>query len=160
MLFFLSSITYISLLFIQLTTPLSMGLSIIIMATLISVLIFSLILSSWFSFLLIMIFLSGMMIIFIYISSLASNEILFHVNNMFIFPLVLLYMIYNYKQMMNMNSNNNLVPSLPSYSFEMMYKVYTPSIYAFTIFLIIYLLLALIVVVKNSSMKQAPLRMK
>nr|AUO29145.1 NADH dehydrogenase subunit 6 [Platorchestia parapacifica] len=159
MLFLLSLIIYTSLLFTQLTSPLSMGLSIIFLAATISVLIFNLIPSSWFSFLLIMIFLSGMMIIFIYISSLAANEILFHINNMFIIPIII-YMVYIYNQTNILTSNNNFMFSLFPYSFEMMYKVYTPSIYLFTVFLIIYLLLALIVVVKNSSMKQAPLRMK
>nr|AUO29132.1 NADH dehydrogenase subunit 6 [Platorchestia japonica] len=160
MFFLLTSIMYLSLLFIQLTTPLTMGLSIIVLATFISVLMFNLILSSWFSFLLIMVFLSGMMIIFIYISSLAANEILFNNNTAFIIPFILMFIIYNYKQMLTLDSNNKFSTVLPSYSFEMMYKVYTTSVCLFTIFLIIYLLLALIVVVKNSSMKQAPLRMK
>nr|NP_976162.1 NADH dehydrogenase subunit 6 [Gomphiocephalus hodgsoni]AAO43668.1 NADH dehydrogenase subunit 6 [Gomphiocephalus hodgsoni] len=113
--------------------------------------------TSWFAFILFLVFMGGLMVLFVYITSLASNE-LFHFsskNNNFIlytsmFSLSLL-MILTFKE----NQNNKLLNLNIK---EMIFKVYSNSSVMLTSMTMIYLLLVLIVAVSITSLYEGPIR--
>nr|YP_009515488.1 NADH dehydrogenase subunit 6 [Trinorchestia longiramus]AYB71599.1 NADH dehydrogenase subunit 6 [Trinorchestia longiramus] len=152
-------IIYLSLLFIHLTSPLSMGLTVILLTVPIALMMTIIINTSWFSLLLTMIFLTAMMIIFVYISSLAANELSFSSNELLLIPALFMLMMF-YSHFMENTPLNSFAQTLSPNQFEMTYKMYTYDLFVMTSFLMVYLLVALIVVVKNSSMKKTPFRAK
>ncbi len=120
---------------------------------------------SWFSFLFLIVFLSGLMVIFTYVSSLASNEflpVLLPVGAVAL-TLTLLLGIYFYsclpflpKRAVSFCSTWAL--SLTSITAERIHKVYSEETCALSSIMIIYLLIALIAVVKRASYYIGPLR--
>nr|YP_009123020.1 NADH dehydrogenase subunit 6 [Cherax tenuimanus]AJK90904.1 NADH dehydrogenase subunit 6 [Cherax tenuimanus] len=153
-----------SILFSTLTHPLSMGLTLLIQTILICALSGLFNPSFWFSYILFLIFLGGMLILFIYISSLASNET-FKINFKYmalILPLLILSlllilmdpMLYSSKFFNTSLSLENKINSIYLYP-SPIYSL--PSTYL-TIFMISYLLLTLIVVVKIINISSSPLR--
>nr|QQQ88799.1 NADH dehydrogenase subunit 6 [Hyalella armata] len=149
----------LSFMFMQLVTPLSLGAIVVVFSFFISVSMVLICSTPWFSFLLFMLFLSGMMIIFIYVSSLASNELYFYSPYFFILALLWLSPVLLKNETNKLMNMSDLSASATN-NYFIMYKAYSFSVCLFTMLLIIYLLITLIVVVKNSTMEEAPLRAK
>lgn len=109
----------------------------------------------WFSYILFLIFLGGLMVLFIYISSLASNEI-FSLNlkrtiSTYFYSTIILTIIL----ITLVNQTKTQEFSSPEKRFRI---IFSYSIALPTITTIIYLLLTLIVVVKITSKYEGPLR--
>nr|YP_009757382.1 NADH dehydrogenase subunit 6 [Calappa bilineata]QIM59227.1 NADH dehydrogenase subunit 6 [Calappa bilineata] len=154
----------LSLLFTRLSHPLSMGLTLLTQTLVIALSAGLTTYSFLFSYILFLIFLGGMLVLFIYVASLASNE---HFNFssssffMFFFLFLLLtvvslifdpLMIPNLTMVPPSSINSSLsTPLLISWIYS------TPSM-LFTSFIILYLLLTLIVVVKLVNLFKGPLR--
>nr|YP_009026966.1 NADH dehydrogenase subunit 6 [Cherax crassimanus]CDN96573.1 NADH dehydrogenase subunit 6 [Cherax crassimanus] len=167
MLYFILPFTLgIAILFSTLSHPLSMGLTLLIQTILICILSGLFNASYWFSYILFLIFLGGMLILFIYISSLASNESFkIHLKYMaLLVPLLVISLFLTLTDPMLCPSkffnsstffalenkiNLNYLTSGPIYS--------SPSV-LLTLFMISYLLLTLIVVVKIINISSSPLR--
>nr|QQQ88708.1 NADH dehydrogenase subunit 6 [Hyalella sp. n. 1 FZ-2021] len=149
----------LSFMFMQLATPLSLGAIVVVFSFFVSVSMVLICSTPWFSFLLFMLFLSGMMIIFIYVSSLASNELYFYSPYFFILVLLCLSPVLLKNETNKLMNMSDLSASATN-NYFIMYKAYSFSVCLFTMLLIIYLLITLIVVVKNSTMEEAPLRAK
>nr|DAZ91353.1 TPA_asm: ND6 [Gammarus chevreuxi] len=153
---------FFSTLFIFSKTPLMMAMIIIAQAVMVSFITFMFLPTSWFSFILFMVFVSAMMIIFVYVSSLASNDFFTSTG-----PSVALSLVASLALTVLFFLSPAL-PALTPYSESTLtdlglasvtaYKLYAPYILLVTLFLIIYLLVALIVVAKNSSTKKGALR--
>nr|BDL61385.1 NADH dehydrogenase subunit 6 [Guinusia dentipes] len=154
----------LSLLFIQLQHPLAMGLILLIQTVLVSITVGLSAYSFWFSYILFLVFLGGMLILFIYVASLASNEVL-----TFSLPLLLFFLLSLIISFMMLLldplyiSTPTLLPNLSmknltSTQFIISWIYNTPSM-PFTIFIIYYLLLMLIVVVKIVTLFKGPLRL-
>nr|QQQ88682.1 NADH dehydrogenase subunit 6 [Hyalella kochi] len=160
MLFMSLNLSFISAyMFTMVSSPLGLGIIVIIFSFFISMSMSLLCVTSWFSLLLFMLFLSGMMIIFVYICSLASNENYFYSISvgylMLLFSLLLL--IYpDTNKLMTISSMNYTEMD----SAVLMYKVYSFNTYMFAVVLIIYLLITLLAVVKLSVISESPLRSK
>lgn len=121
----------------------------------------------WFSYILFLVIIGGILILFIYITSLASNELFnLNVNNffitLFIFLLILLisyfydnflFLIKNFE----INSISTLINNENAYNLIKLYNNPTINI---TIIVINYLLLTLIIVVKITDISYGPLRQK
>merc|ERR1712221_33590 len=75
LLFFYPLITALSLFFTRLSHPLAIGLALLSQTILICLITGLSSSSFWFSYILFLIFLGGMLVLFIYVTSLASNEI-------------------------------------------------------------------------------------
>nr|YP_010943437.1 NADH dehydrogenase subunit 6 [Gammarus nipponensis]WLS55466.1 NADH dehydrogenase subunit 6 [Gammarus nipponensis] len=152
----------ISILLILSYTALTIVLMVITQTTLISLSIYFTTPCSWFSFIFFLIFVSAMMIIFVYISSLASNDFMPLMSSktlwvtMMVTPIYLLSFILPSSHLKSSNSTTTLSDLtqtfLPPHKLYASYTTYT------TLFLMAYLLFALIVVIKNSSTTVAPLR--
>nr|AXI98594.1 NADH dehydrogenase subunit 6 [Pseudoniphargus grandis] len=152
----------LSIAFLLGSSPLFMSAVIILQTIALAITISLFAVSSWFSYMLLMIYLSGMMIVFIYISSMASNE-LFRLNISLPFILLLLLIIasalYFSPHILAPSDSTNLLDlTLTQASVVKTTKMYSKSLFMMTILLIIYLLLAMIMVVNASSFSEGPLR--
>nr|YP_009251040.1 NADH dehydrogenase subunit 6 [Macrophthalmus japonicus]AMY96243.1 NADH dehydrogenase subunit 6 [Macrophthalmus japonicus] len=154
-----------SILFTNLSHPLAMGLILLIQTILISITLGLSSYSFWFSYILFLIFLGGMLVLFIYVSSLAPNEIFFSTDLFIIFfllmsSLTLIFILYD-PILSNFNHS-----SLPLSSFNYFNStpltinwIYNSPSMVFTIFIVSYLLLVLIIIVKIINLFKGPLRL-
>nr|QMP96603.1 NADH dehydrogenase subunit 6 [Dorylomorpha xanthopus] len=159
-----------SLMFMQMNHPLAMGLTLLIQTVLISMITGLSTKTFWFSYIIFLIFLGGMLVLFIYVTSLASNE-MFTLSiksvMMLMITLFTLMIMLNFidKNLMNMFFYNNETKMLTynmSYMNESsieMNKLYNFPTNMITIMLINYLLITLIAVVKITKMFYGPLRL-
>nr|UIN24701.1 NADH dehydrogenase subunit 6 [Eusirus cf. giganteus clade g1] len=155
----------VSLLFTYSNTPLSLALLVAVQSLLVSLMLYGVSTTSWLSFILVLVFLSGMMVTFIYVASLAANEFVspspyLLTSTLFITMsltmLIMLNLPFKLQTMLtSMSSHDLLYQTLSSSLLVSLYSSYSVMT---TINLIIILLIALIVVVKNSTSLTAPLR--
>nr|WKU84157.1 NADH dehydrogenase subunit 6 [Serichlamys sp. ECU1] len=159
-----------ALLFTQMNHPLSMGLILLIQTILITCIMGMMSQTFWFSYILFLIFIGGMLILFIYVTSLASNEMFSPPKKMW-WLLILLFMliiiIINYMMdktwLFNMN-NNNEIKSLMNINLFMkenmlnLNKLYNYPTNMMTIMMINYLLLTMIATVKITKLFYGPIR--
>nr|DAZ87531.1 TPA_asm: NADH dehydrogenase subunit 6 [Phytosciara flavipes] len=156
-----------SLIFSQLKHPLAMGFLLLIQTVLISMIIGLMINSVWFSYILFLVFLGGMLVLFIYVTSLASNEMFkfsiklmmltFFIINVFLFTcyfLDLTMFSYLYKMETYLSSFFMINPE----NMELIYKLYNFPTNWMTTLMINYLLFTLVVVVKITQFFHGPLR--
>nr|QBG38283.1 NADH dehydrogenase subunit 6 [Actias maenas] len=169
---FLSNlIIFISLIMYSLNHPLSMGLMILIQTLLTCTLSGMLIKTYWFSYILFLTFLGGLLVLFIYVSSIASNE-LFSFNStmkllflLFIFFLItIIFLFYNNIKWLNFNINNSEMINLFNATFFLnenkinLNKLYNNQTSMLTYLLITYLFITLIAMVKITNIFYGPLR--
>nr|ALO77160.1 NADH deshydrogenase subunit 6 [Anaspis sp. ANA02] len=152
----------LSLIFLFLTHPLSMGLILLIQTMVISLITGNFCLNYWFSYILFLILVGSMLILFIYMTSIASNE-KFYFNKNFIFLIFVPIFSFMFNKMtMNINTiNTDMYMSIENTLLSMsMIKYLSFPSNLILMFLIIYLLLTLIVIVKITNFKNGPLRLK
>nr|WBR65519.1 NADH dehydrogenase subunit 6 [Layahima chiangi] len=165
--FLLTSMNMImSLNFIQIKHPLAMGLTLLIQTIIISLSCGLFTYSYWFAYILFLIMLGGMLVLFIYVTSLASNELFsFSMKSLFIsmmsFSLLMMILLFTDNLMLMTNSLEMINMSLEKTSSEnelSLIKLYNNPTMNITIMMINYLLLTLIVVVKITNINYGPLR--
>nr|YP_009648532.1 NADH dehydrogenase subunit 6 [Micromus angulatus]ARO47903.1 NADH dehydrogenase subunit 6 [Micromus angulatus]QCE31818.1 NADH dehydrogenase subunit 6 [Micromus angulatus] len=155
----------LSINFINMKHPLSMGLILLIQTLLISLICGMTNYTFWFSYILFLIMVGGMLILFMYMTSLASNEIFkinintMIVNLMMIFLLILITIIFDNMIMVmkNYESINFLMIKEKENSFNLI-KLYNNYSMNMTILLINYLFLTLIIIVNITKINYGPLR--
>nr|YP_009988051.1 NADH dehydrogenase subunit 6 [Doleschallia melana]QNL34355.1 NADH dehydrogenase subunit 6 [Doleschallia melana] len=150
--------------------PFSMGLMILIQTLFMCLLSSMLINTYWFSYILFLVFLGGLLVLFIYVSSIASNE-LFKIslfNKSFIFYTLILFFIslmfknnlfwmnFSFNDEMN-NLFNLFLFSNNEFNFNLS-KLYNKQTYMLILMMIIYLFITLIAVVKITNIFFGPLR--
>nr|ASK85593.1 NADH dehydrogenase subunit 6 [Anabropsis (Apteranabropsis) sp. QS-2017] len=168
----LTSNMTIALIFTQLNHPLAMTL-IILMQTLLICLMTGLISQSfWFSYILFLVFLGGMLVLFIYITSLASNEMFiiptkFILSSLSILTILSLLSFILDSSLINLNITNNDMNTsinnsmyLYNESTMSLMKLYNNPTELITLMLVLYLFLTLIAIVKITNIFQGPLRQK
>nr|YP_009742231.1 NADH dehydrogenase subunit 6 [Minois dryas]QGX06843.1 NADH dehydrogenase subunit 6 [Minois dryas]QID90303.1 NADH dehydrogenase subunit 6 [Minois dryas]USH57590.1 NADH dehydrogenase subunit 6 [Papilio bianor]USN89406.1 NADH dehydrogenase subunit 6 [Minois dryas] len=150
--------------------PISMGLLILFQTLLICILLGMLINTYWFSYILFLVFLGGLLVLFIYISSIASNELMniSLINKFnFIIPFVILLISILMKNNLNwlnfsMNEDMNNFINMFLFSYNEnninLFKLYNEQTYLLMIMMIIYLFITLIAVVKITNIFFGPLR--
>lgn len=106
--------------------------------------------NSWFLYLLVLVFLGGVIILIIYISTLSANEKFFKVknNNNFIALLFLCVLILN---------NNVIIDQKINFSLNILNHLYSKTYLSITVYLIIYLLVTIVCVVKLVKFEEGPL---
>nr|YP_009514142.1 NADH dehydrogenase subunit 6 [Palaemon capensis]AXY96100.1 NADH dehydrogenase subunit 6 [Palaemon capensis] len=165
----LSSFTLISmsLCFMFLMHPLACGMTLILQTVLICISAGLMSNHMWFSYILFLIFLGATLILFIYVASLASNEV-FKLSFPMMTAILLIIMIslLLFTQDFLLFQMKDLVESSFTSHIQMFestqYKlkdIYNTPISPLTGFVILYLLLTLVVVVKLSSNFYGPLRL-
>jgi len=137
--------------------PVRIILIIIRQTLLLCVILWLLINTRWFSYIIFLIFLGGIIILFIYISRLASNEKFFVKIRFTTFQAILIIRsIYLFIRLWNPQNIkvNKIEPSI------IIFKIYSDILINLTLFSIFYLIFTLIVVVKITSILRGPLRSK
>ena len=135
-----------------LSHPISISISLIFIAILARIISFS-ISSSWFFYLIILVFLGGVIILIIYIRTLAANEkfSLLNIKSRRVIFFVILRLLFifliKYKNIFNFVRLNNTAVGI----------LYESSNFSLLLFLIMYLLLTLVCVVKLVKFESGPL---
>nr|YP_010561799.1 NADH dehydrogenase subunit 6 [Ammothea clausi]UYX57746.1 NADH dehydrogenase subunit 6 [Ammothea clausi] len=141
--------------------PLFMVIMILMETLLISLMINYINLSFWMSYILILIFLGGMLVIFIYIASLTDNTNFFTKMNMmsFItFLMLIFYMMYmNYNNLNLNNYYNNKFNFMMNQPLTSMSTLYNNMMYS-TIIMAVYLMITLFIIVKLCNSNKNPLK--
>nr|URT60185.1 NADH dehydrogenase subunit 6 [Arma chinensis] len=147
----------VSLILLTLNHPLSMGLILILQTLIVASVIGYMLSSFFFSYIIIIIMLSGALVLFIYMASMASNEKFKSPVNMitisFLFMIMSMVLLYYY----NPNNYNNIMCYSDYLSLIKTFNMITAQL---TMMMIIYLLFTMIVVSNIAKTNQGPLRMK
>nr|AML26816.1 NADH dehydrogenase subunit 6 [Erotylidae sp. BMNH 1274780] len=152
----------ISLLSLLMSHPMSLGACLMTQTILFSLISGSISLNFWFSYILFLMMISGMLILFLYMTSIASNKkfkfsmkiLILSMSMMFFMFLSFLFIKNNYISL-NIESiymNNNLNIMLNKF-FNLPYSI-------ILLMMMIYLLITLIATVKITNFKSGPLRQK
>nr|YP_010415129.1 NADH dehydrogenase subunit 6 [Sphegina orientalis]URX52613.1 NADH dehydrogenase subunit 6 [Sphegina orientalis] len=158
-----------NLIFLQMSHPLSMGLMLLLQALLICCITGLMTKSFWFSYILFLIFVGGMLVLFIYVTSLASNEMFSFSMKMTYFTfitlfIVLIFSLFFDNMIFMFNSmNNEMIPinNINSYINENslnLNKLYNYPTNMINMFMINYLLITLIATVKITKLFHGPIR--
>uniref|UniRef100_UPI0031F391F5 NADH dehydrogenase subunit 6 n=1 Tax=Calliptamus coelesyriensis TaxID=2866264 RepID=UPI0031F391F5 len=154
--------------FIKLSHPMSMMLFIILQTFLIGLMTGTMMESFWLSYILFLTFLGGMLVLFIYITSIASNEMfqpktitMIFTFMLWMFIVITLFIMDKtmfmdfFKNTETMNINNSINYQEMTMSLE---KLYNNPTFIITMMMMIYLFLALLAVVKITNINQGPIR--
>nr|QJF72857.1 NADH dehydrogenase subunit 6 [Nephus includens] len=156
----------ISIMMLFMNHPLSMGFLILIQTIMICMLMGLMSVNFWYSYILILIMIGGLLILFIYMTSIASNEkfkfnyMIFFSTLMILFLMIMyLILIKNYKYNEFLTKNFINIKFDENYNFfYSMSKYYNYPSNKLMMFSIIYLLISLIITVKICKVKSGPLR--
>nr|YP_010238753.1 NADH dehydrogenase subunit 6 [Amphinemura wui]QTE20677.1 NADH dehydrogenase subunit 6 [Amphinemura wui] len=160
---------FTSIMFTQMSHPLAMGLMLLVQTVIISILTGMMTQSFWFSYILFLVFLGGLLVLFIYVTSLASNE-MFSLSMTTLSPLIIgsgmvililmildsFFMISGTHNFEGLNILNT--PIYQEESANTLTKLYNGPTSLITLTLVLYLFLTLIAVVKITKINQGPLR--
>lgn len=128
--------------------------------------------SFWFSYILFLVFLGGILVLFIYITSLASNELFYTPIKSLIIIIASIIFILSISTVTdpyfwNIFTKNtdliaiDLIPNIPyTEATPHLTKLYNKPNHLITLILVNYLFLTLIVIVKITNIFQGPLRQK
>nr|WRO44881.1 NADH dehydrogenase subunit 6 [Taiwanocantharis parasatoi] len=159
-------IIFLSLSPLFLNHPLSLGLNLLIQTILIAAITGCMSLNFWLSYLLFLVMVGGMLILFMYMTSIASNEKFYFSKNLFIMMIfmvvsILIYSIFlsfdNFFLTMNFDSTQLLNNSIYEISAN---KYFINNSKFILSMLIVYLFITLIAIVNISSNNYGPLRQK
>nr|UBU96187.1 NADH dehydrogenase subunit 6 [Pieris rapae] len=172
MLFFLlTMMIFISFIMMFSTHPLGMGLMILLQTLLLSLILGMYINTYWFSYILFLIFLGGLLVLFIYVSSIASNEMMnfslkmksFFMLMIFTMMIFFIFKMKNYFNFMDnfindeMNTMNNYFMFFNENKIKLS-KLYNSQTFLMIMMIIIYLFITLIAVIKITNIFFGPLR--
>nr|UEP13608.1 NADH dehydrogenase subunit 6 [Betasyrphus serarius] len=168
-LIFYIMILMLAFMFMQMNHPLSMGMMLLMQTVMICLISGLMTKSFWFSYILFLIFIGGMLVLFIYVTSLASNEMFTFSTKIFLLMIINLFIligliIFMDKMILMFNSLNNEMSSislLNNYTMENtlnLNKLYNYPTNMINILLINYLLITLIATVKITKLFYGPIR--
>nr|AML26388.1 NADH dehydrogenase subunit 6 [Staphylinidae sp. BMNH 1274634] len=145
--------------------PLTLGTTLLFQTISISLISGFYMFNFWFSYILFLIMIGGMLILFIYMTSVASNEKFKFSNKITMFTMITTMMMFIMKQFIDSTYLNLTMSNLESInSSNLINNTLNKFInYPFNIillFIIIYLFITLIAVVKISGLHSGPLRQK
>nr|YP_010570290.1 NADH dehydrogenase subunit 6 [Ectropis dentilineata]UZG65628.1 NADH dehydrogenase subunit 6 [Ectropis dentilineata] len=163
----------LSIIMMLLNHPLSIGLMILMQTFLMCLLSGMLIKTYWFSYILFLTFLGGLLVLFIYVSSVASNEMFNLSNNikmmmMISIMIMMIMQIYsfmfenlNWMNLSNNISENDNLMNLSFFNNENkinLNKLYNDHNYMLMMLMVIYLFISLVAIVKITNIFYGPLR--
>lgn len=163
------TILLLSILFIQIKHPLAIGLTLLIQTIVITLLTGLINKTYWFSYILFLVFVGGILVLFVYVTSLASNEIFSIPSKNIVIAITsitilsLTFLIIDKGLIFSFIENNEIqsISFIKSYILENqidLNKLYSYPTNFITIILINYLLITLIAIVKITNLFYGPLR--
>nr|ASM82615.1 NADH dehydrogenase subunit 6 [Amphinemura sp. FS-2017] len=168
-LIFLFYSLFTSIVFTQMSHPLAMGMMLLLQTVIISILTGMIAQSFWFSYILFLVFLGGLLVLFIYVTSLASNE-MFTLSTTALMPLIVgapilmaAILITDSSLLVTSTSNFESLSFMSTALYQeeatnSLTKLYNTPTSLITLTLVMYLFLTLIAVVKITKITQGPLR--
>nr|AIY61890.1 NADH dehydrogenase subunit 6 [Acanthotermes acanthothorax] len=148
-----------SMTFTQMKHPLAMGMLLLMQTTTMCLISGMMYKSFWFSYILFMIMVGGMLVLFMYMTSLASNEMFSPSNKTIMMTLMLLpmiaYLMPTTTNNKEMSEHNQMMENDITTTTTVMYNQMMGTM---TTLLVMYMLLTLIVVVNIISVSKGPLR--
>nr|YP_009995308.1 NADH dehydrogenase subunit 6 [Ochthebius minoicus]QNP09711.1 NADH dehydrogenase subunit 6 [Ochthebius minoicus] len=151
----------LSMNFMFMIHPLSMGLILLLQTLMISLITGYMNFNYWFSYILFLIMIGGMLVLFIYMTSIASNEKFKFNNKLMLLSMTLIFtsiiLTWNIDNMMMMNNMFNLIFNNFN-NYLMLSKFYNKPSNLIMFMMIIYLFISLIAVVKITEFNLGPLR--
>nr|WHM51560.1 NADH dehydrogenase subunit 6 [Neotermes castaneus] len=149
-----------SVMFTQMSHPLAMWMLLLIQTTMMCLISGLMHQSFWFQYILFMVFVGGMLVLFIYVASLASNEMFSLSTKMMITATAMMLMTLTIKDKTTVNSKETTLFNTMTENeiTTMTSKLYNQPNGTLTILMALYLLMALIVVVKITNISKGPLR--
>nr|AUJ22877.1 NADH dehydrogenase subunit 6 [Apocephalus antennatus] len=155
-------IFFMALSFMQLKHPLAMGGALMIQTTLICLMMGAMHETFWFSYILFLTFMGGMLVLFIYVASLASNEtFMMSMNTSAFFLLIFLMFLFIqliYDNFVTQQFHTNEMQNIFTENILNLIKLFNYPTNLLTILLMNYLLITLIAVVKITNIFYGPLR--
>nr|AQP26935.1 NADH dehydrogenase subunit 6 [Dihoplotermes sp. A TB-2017] len=155
----MSMSTVTSLTFTQMKHPMAMGLMLLVQTTIVCLISGTMYKSFWFSYILFMIMIGGMLVLFMYMTSLASNEMFSPSNKimatMALMMPILLYIMPTVTNNKEMNIHETMMENETTITTTVMYNQMMGTM---TTLLVLYMLLTLIVVVNIINVSKGPLR--
>nr|UGN61755.1 NADH dehydrogenase subunit 6 [Cryptocercus maluogouensis] len=152
----------LSMMFTQMNHPLAMGLMLLMQTILVCLMSGLMSQSFWFAYIMFLIFIGGMLVLFIYVTSLASNEMLTLSTKMMIMSTIsLMLILLTTKSWMKINNSETMTNeelNLNNENQTQLNKLYNKPNGKMTIMLASYLFLVLITVVKITNITSGPLR--
>nr|UPX88548.1 NADH dehydrogenase subunit 6 [Nicrophorus vespilloides] len=160
MIIMLSILTSMSFMFMN--HPLTMSLILLIHALTISITTGLLSINFWFSYILFMIMVGGMLVLFLYMTSIASNKkFKFNMNIVIMnFIVLVLSSIYFYFNKFSLMQKNSYIMETSTNKYLSISKFMNFPFNLIMFMMIIYLFITLIAVVKITSISYGPLRNK
>nr|AMB63375.1 NADH dehydrogenase subunit 6 [Polyura schreiber] len=163
---------FISIIMFFTNHPIPMGLLILTQTLLVCMISGMIINSYWFSYILFLIFLGGLLVLFIYMSSIASNEMMkkFSLKNKFILLFMIMFLSIisfiniNNLNWLNFNFNEDMINFFNMFLFFNnenhinLFKLYNEQTYFLMLMMIIYLFFTLVTVVKITNIFHGPIR--
>nr|AXS65868.1 NADH dehydrogenase subunit 6 [Tenebrionoidea sp. 10 KM-2017] len=150
----------LTIIFLFLKHPMSMGSVLLMQTILVSLIMGNLSFNYYYSYILFIIMVGGLMILFLYMTSIASNEP-FSKNFLLLIPFsLLLFQFMTNKNLFNFFINNEemlKMENFKEFNYILSKFINLPSS-LIMLFLFIYLFLTLIAIVKITSLKNGPLR--
>nr|UGS80513.1 NADH dehydrogenase subunit 6 [Polypsocus corruptus] len=155
-----------SLLFFYLTNPLTLGLTLIFHTIFLSLFMGKMMKSFWFIYLLMLVFIGGMLVLFIYVTSIFPNEKFlfnqFNLMNLLIMLILMImpYLFYNlfFKFNLPLNSFKLILNCTENYLMMNSLKMFNSNTNILLIFMINYLFYCMIIVIKITNFSKGPLR--
>nr|YP_010946294.1 NADH dehydrogenase subunit 6 [Allacta robusta]WGO57012.1 NADH dehydrogenase subunit 6 [Allacta robusta] len=154
----LSLMMMMSMTFTQIKHPMAMGCLLLMQTIAVSMMSGMLSQTFWFSYILFLIFLGGMLVLFIYVTSITSNK-MFNMSTkliMIIPTMSIMLTLYMYMDINNQESINFLL--LNNNTTNTLLKLYNNYTNYITIMMASYLFITLITIVKITNIFKGPLR--
>nr|ALO71225.1 NADH deshydrogenase subunit 6 [Trapezodirus sp. 1 EF-2015] len=157
----MSTLLYVSIMInlmaMMMNHPLSLGMCLFMQTIIYALITGSITMNFWFSYILFLMMISGMLILFMYMTSIISN------NKFNSSKIMMIYIIMSIMMILILNNYKMIIPVKLNYYLNLNYSINTffntPLIFLMLI-MMIYLLLTLIVTVKIINIKSGPLRQK
>nr|YP_010478408.1 NADH dehydrogenase subunit 6 [Nesophrosyne maritima]UVI59852.1 NADH dehydrogenase subunit 6 [Nesophrosyne maritima] len=143
---------------VMLSTPMSMGVLLLILTTTSTVLVAQTLTTAWLPMIMFLMLVGGLLILFMYMSSIASNEKF--TTNMFMAIIALIAAMVPLEGFMVEFITNDITLSTMSVDMISMTKIYNKKTFIITMFMFLYLLMTMIVVTKIIKIFKGPLRAK
>nr|YP_010024771.1 NADH dehydrogenase subunit 6 [Neurothemis fulvia]QOQ35069.1 NADH dehydrogenase subunit 6 [Neurothemis fulvia] len=149
-----------SMMFSYMSHPMNMGVTLLLQTLMMTILMGVMSYTSWFSYILFLVFLGGMLVLFIYMTSIASNELF--KKSMYTITIVGMMMITFMVALMILDPFMITNPIMSEAGTGMMKMILSPLYNNpsswITIFMVLYLFLTLIVIVMITKFNSGPLR--
>nr|AVJ52592.1 NADH dehydrogenase subunit 6 [Psacasta neglecta] len=149
----------LAILFLWLKHPLSMGFILILQTMIIAVMAGMMLSNFFFSYIIMIIMLSGALVLFIYMASVASNE-KFKTPVIMMITFVITFLLSTWITSNLIEMQEYPMNNMMSYSVVTLIKLFNSTSAYLTIIMILYLLLTMIIASFIASSKEGPLRMK